>query len=62
MTVMNEWLKRKLDIFELRVRASKSDLAHSVGHDTYWCAGWAQGYMAAQRDARRSARETGEPK
>jgi hypothetical protein len=50
------WLKQKLDVFELRVKASKSKLAASVGHDTYWCAGYAQGYMAAQRDARRSAR------
>lgn len=54
---MNEWLKRKLDIFELRARAGKSRLVDNVRHDTYWCAGWAQGYIAAQRDARRAARE-----
>lgn len=51
---MNEWLKQKFDRFELRVRAGKT----KEGHDTYYCAGWADGYKAAQRDARKSARET----
>lgn len=55
---ITQWLKQKLDIFELRVRAGKLGTADSVGHDIYWCAGWAQGYKAAQRDARRADRET----
>jgi hypothetical protein len=54
-TKLEQWLKAKLDISELRVRAGKSTLADSVGHDTYWCAGYAQGYKAAQRDARRAS-------
>lgn len=51
---MTEWLKQKLDVFELRVRAGRT----KQGHDTYYCAGWADGYKAAQRDARVSAVET----
>jgi hypothetical protein len=50
---MNEWLKKKFDVFELRVRAGRGK-----HRDTYYCAGWADGYKAAQRDARKSARET----
>jgi hypothetical protein len=50
---VNHWLKQKIDIFELRVRAGRT----KKGTDTYYCAGWADGYKAAQRDARKAAKE-----
>jgi len=54
---MSEWLKKTPDIFELRVRAGRGK-----HRDTYYCAGWADGYKAAQRDARKYAREPGAAK
>lgn len=55
---ITQWLKQKLDIFELRIRAGKQGIADSGrGRDIYWCAGLGQGYKAAQRDARRADRE-----
>ena len=54
MNSLNEWLKQRLDVFELRIRAAKQKL----GRDTYWCAGWAEGYVTAWRDARRAAKKT----
>jgi hypothetical protein len=45
------WLATKLDIFALRVRAGRRKHA-----DIYYCAGWADGYKAAQADARKASR------
>lgn len=45
------WLATKLDIFALRVRAGRRKHA-----DTYYCAGWADGYKSAQADARKASR------
>ena len=50
MTDLYNWLQKKLDTFELRVRAGR----RKGGTDTYYCAGWADGYKAAQKDARRA--------
>jgi hypothetical protein len=52
---IQQWLKQKLDMFELRVRAGKIIVSGTrPGTDLYFCDGWARGYMAAQRDARRT--------
>jgi hypothetical protein len=56
---LNHWLRQKLDIFELRVRAENTSEAAAANRDLYWCSGWAQGYKAAQRDARRASRADG---
>ena len=50
MTELRSWLAKKLDVFELRIRAAGLKRCH----DMYYCAGWADGYKAAQRDARRA--------
>ncbi len=50
MSELRNWLAKKLDVFELRVRAART----KRGTDIYYCAGWADGYKAAQRDARRA--------
>lgn len=54
MTI-EQWLKKRLDIFELRVRASRL----RDGRDMYWRAGWAAGYKAAQNAARIAYRDNG---
>lgn len=48
MNALTTWLAAKLDTFDLRVKAGK----RKEGYDTYYCAGWADGYKAAQSDAR----------
>lgn len=53
MTI-TQWLKQRLDIFSLRVRAGRTKGAT----DLYYCAGWAAGYKAAQKDARAALRIT----
>ena len=50
MTELRNWLAKKLDVFELLIRAAGT----KRGTDTHYCAGWADGYKAAQRDARRA--------
>lgn len=50
-----QWLKQRLDVFDLRVRAGR----HANGRDIYYCAGWADGYKAAQKDARKAAKDNG---
>ena len=47
---LTTWLAAKLDKFDLRVRAGK----RAEGHDLYYCSGWSDGYMAAQKDARKA--------
>jgi hypothetical protein len=49
-----QWLAQRLDVFELRVRAGRRKNA-----DVYYCAGWADGYKAAQKDARAASRDNG---
>lgn len=49
---LSQWLAQKMDEFELRVRAGRM----KDGTNTYWCAGWARGYMAAKAEARKAAR------
>lgn len=49
--MIHEWLKKRFDVFDLRVRASRGK-----NRDSYYCAGWADGYKAAQRDARKAVR------
>ena len=49
------WLRQRLDIFDLKVRANKTKDGRKH-NDIYWNSGWAAGYKAAQRDARRAAR------
>jgi hypothetical protein len=56
MTI-TQWLKQRLDTFELRVRAGR--IAKQGGRDVYYCAGWADGYKAAQKDARAASRDNG---
>jgi hypothetical protein len=51
MTGLTNWLAQKLDTFELRVRAGRTKKGR---YDLHYCAGWADGYKAAQRDARRA--------
>lgn len=48
------WLKQHLDKFDLRVRGGR---IKERGHDLYYCLGWADGYVAAQRDARKASRQ-----
>jgi hypothetical protein len=50
---LTQWLKQRLDVFDLRVRASK---CKAYRHDIYYCSGWADGYKAAQCDARKALR------
>ena len=52
---LSEWLKQRLDVFELRVRAYKTKEGKQ-SNDIYWNSGWAAGYKAAQRDARKASR------
>lgn len=52
MSQLGNWLGTQLDVFELKVRAGK----RKEGHDSYYCAGWADGYKAAQKDARKADR------
>jgi hypothetical protein len=54
MTI-TQWLKQRLDIFELRVRGGKTKKGRE-NNDLYYCSGWADGYKAAQRDARAASR------
>ena len=51
MSQIGNWLGTKFDLFELRVRASRGK-----NRDIYYCAGWADGYKAAQKDARKADR------
>jgi hypothetical protein len=49
------WLVTKLDIFNLRVRAGKTKKGREH-NDLYYSSGWADGYKAAQADARKASR------
>lgn len=53
--MLNEWLKAKLDSFELRIRSMRTKQG-KANNDCYYNSGWAHGYIAAQRDARKAAR------
>jgi hypothetical protein len=57
---MTQWLKQRLDRFELRVRGGRTKKGRE-NNDCYYSAGWADGYKAAQRDARAASRETNGP-
>lgn len=52
MSQLGNWLGTKFEQFELRVRAGRT----KGGNDTYYRAGWADGYKAAQKDARKADR------
>lgn len=54
MTI-SQWLNQRLDVFELKVRGNKTKDGRKH-NDIYWCSGWAAGYKAAQRDARKAAK------
>lgn len=57
MIKLEAWLKAKLDTFDLRVRGGRTKKGRE-NNDLYYSAGWADGYRAAQKDARAAARET----
>lgn len=57
MTI-TEWLKQRLDVFELRVRGGRTKKGREH-NDLYYSAGWADGYKAAQKDARAASRDNG---
>lgn len=52
------WLKQRLDTFELRVRGGRTKKGRE-NNDLYYSAGWADGYKAAQTDARAASRDHG---
>jgi hypothetical protein len=55
MMTITQWSKQRLDTFELRVRAGRSKKGRE-NNDLYYSAGWADGYKAAQKDARKALR------
>ena len=52
---LSAWLDERLDVFDLRVRGGKTKKGRE-NNDLYYSAGWADGYKAAQREARAASR------
>lgn len=55
MSELGKWLTAEWDRFELRVRGGRTKKGRE-NNDLYYSSGWADGYMFAQKEARKAAR------